>query len=214
MPLFCYLCLWPDLGQSILPSLIMPKALAKSKHGRKARANEQFLPNPGDTGSKTIQTTGPSDTSSGNKDSLPHHKHNKSSSAAIRAEKRRDKVLKKLCDKASTQLPLSTTLRGDDLLAREVTEARAVLLTPDQMSLQDCPVSIQPASLWRSTTTPAPLPVPDSIPTSNWGPMPSSSMAVQASMEVGPAQGQGHSFFVAREYPTHHHCHCSAIPIG
>lgn len=147
MPSFCYLCLWPDLGQSILPSLIMPKALAKSKHGRKTRANEQFLPNPGDTGSKTVQTTGPSDTSSGNKDSLPHHKHN-TSPAAIRAEKCWDKVLKKLCNKASTQLPLSTTLRGNDLLVKEVTGVRAVLLTPDQMSLQDCPVSIQSASCW------------------------------------------------------------------
>lgn len=166
----------------------MPKVSSKSKYGWKAGANEQLVPNPGDSVPKTSQGCGPSSKVSGGKDFHLHHKSSKHSSALLRDDRRRDKALKKLCDKATGHPSVSAApMDGVCPSGSETTRAGTKAVTPDQVSLQDCPVTILTSDLWGSATVPAPLVVPDSMPTSNLGPAPSSS-SVQAPIGVVPAQ--------------------------
>lgn len=147
----------------------MPKALAKTKHGQKAMVQEPSSSMQGESGSKDVQGAIPSGKIPGSMDSHSHRKGAKHSSASSRVEKRRDKVLKKLCDKASGHRSLPP-VGGTSAIPSDVMD-QGLALTLDQMSLQDCPVTIQASDLWGS----APLP---SSGASTEGTVPATSSAL------------------------------------
>lgn len=162
----------------------MPKALAKSKHGCKATVQQQSMSSQGDLVSKPSQGA---DISNRPKaiDAWAHHKGTDFASAPSCAERRRDKFLKKLCAKASDlrlSSPIAVSLPSEARI-------RDPPSTPDQISLQDCPLDIQTSNLWGttpnfvSTETSGPLShAPSSEP-----PPASASAPVRTSTEVGPA---------------------------
>lgn len=120
----------------------------------------------------------------------------------MRAEERCDKVLNKLCDKASSHVQSSAASRGNVVSVMEAAGTSTSALTPDQVSLQDCPVSIQTSCLWGTSMTPMPLVIAEAVPPSNLGPAPSSSAAL-ASKEVSPVHGHDRNFLLPDNFqPT------------
>lgn len=110
----------------------MPKALAKSKHGRNAQGSSQPTP----SGPEPSWLDVPQDMLTCGKDSHSHHKPRKHISTS-KDERRRDKVLKKIYEKASGHLSSSTAPKEavgpSNGLELPVEWSSAV--TPDQMSL-------------------------------------------------------------------------------
>lgn len=111
----------------------------------------------------------------------PHRKLYKHG-ASLKAEKRRDKVLTKLCDKAcanqaSTEPPAPTVIAPltPTVVPRPV--------TLDKLSLQDCPVAISTDNLWGSTSPPQPAssnpPVPQAPSVPAPAPVPPATVPCQ-----------------------------------
>lgn len=73
----------------------------------------------------------------------------------------------------------------------QVLGTSVLTLPPDQVSLQDCPISIQTSYLW-GTSNP---PVAESVP-SNLDPTHLSSSAALTSTEVAPISDHGHNFLL------------------
>lgn len=109
----------------------MPKALYKSKHGRKASVTEQSLAQAIPPGSPAPQQVSKDLTVKG---PISHHKAHKVSVSSSRDEQRRDKALKKICSKASSILSVvAPAIPAGDQVAS---------VSSDQLSLRDCPISI------------------------------------------------------------------------
>lgn len=107
----------------------MPKAFGKIKHGQKATVQEQSCPVPGNSATKHAQGGDPSTRVPGSKDSYHHHKSHKHSTAALRVEKHWDKVLHKLCDKASGHHDLLPVGSADIVISDMA--AHDPMITPD-----------------------------------------------------------------------------------
>lgn len=137
---------------SVSRSVIMPKSLAKSKHGRKHSSAPQRQ-----SGDESASFQDPAQSLVA-PSSHAHHKSRKHGSALERVEKRRDRVLTQICAKASSDLQSSTT-------SAPLQSSRPA--TPDQLSLRDCPVTISTSNLWGSvpadlvTAPPADEEIPD-----------------------------------------------------
>lgn len=138
-------CQYSKLAAVIIPWPVMPKALAKTKHGQKATGQEQLYTVPGDSSSKPAQG---GDTSRGPPAARTPTLTEKSAniSASLWVEKCWDKVLQKLCDKASSHCPLPPVYSAD--VVSSVMAVTGPVLMPHQVSLQDCPVAIQASDLW------------------------------------------------------------------
>lgn len=155
----------------------MPKALTKPKHGRKTGAAQQVL-----SESRT-SVPGPSqdnsrDTATIIKDSHAHHKPRKLTSSSSKDERLRDRALKKICNKASSHLSSSARAKeGIRPSGTEIPIERPPAVTPDQMSLRDCPVAIPTSGLWGSVeaAVPAPMVTCPVAPESLAGPPPPSA---------------------------------------
>lgn len=140
----------------------MPKASHKSKHGRKEGLAD--LP----TQSDASASAKPSSRPCGGSPPRLHHKP-ASHSVPSRTEIRWDKVLKKICAKASGHH--SSITKGTGVSTSRDTENTPPAAQSDQVSLQDCLVVIQPDCLWGTavasdpimpidtTSMPAPVPV-------------------------------------------------------
>lgn len=128
----------------------MPKAVKKTKHGNRAAAPDHG------------QSDSLSDTHLSSREAFiarstdnchlrPHHHHKpyKQGVTPSKAEKRRDKVLTKLCDRASAHLVMAgpQVAVGDGALTQGGDHRPP---TSDQVSLQDCLIDISTTELWGS----------------------------------------------------------------
>lgn len=137
----------------------MPKSLQKLKHGRRAAktSTEDSSPSP-------TSATRPSSTST----AQSQHR-SASHSHSSWAELRRDKVLRKLCAKASGQKPSS---KAGLVASSHAEPPTSALASSDQASLKDCPMVIRPDDLWGSAPEPAPVET-NEAPSSHPTPTPS-----------------------------------------
>lgn len=136
-----------DLWAAVSAS--MPKALAKSKHGRKTGTVDHGQSDPVSVTHQPAREVS-LEPSPDTPTSWAHHKSHKHD-ASSKAEKRRDKVLTKLCDKAcanrASMGPPAPTVVGS-LVPAGVPRP----VTPDQLLLQDYPVAISTDDLWGSAS--------------------------------------------------------------
>lgn len=123
----------------------MPKASHKLKHGCKAGRSED-LHHQGASAARKEATSGSYSRPAGSDPPRPHHKSS-SQCHPSRVEARWDKVLQKLCAKASGHQPSAKEMT---MVSPYVATASDSGVQVDQLSLQDCPAVIQPADLWGS----------------------------------------------------------------
>lgn len=147
--LYCHLAqqasfsIWLAL---LVSAVIMPKALSKSKHGLRTNATNQGQ---SDSLSVTHQSSCSSSAAPAICQSHSHHKSHRQGGTSSKAEKRWDKVLTMLYRKASAHL--AATGSQDPTTAGVVDyDGDGCPPTPDQLSLQDCPIAISTTELWGS----------------------------------------------------------------
>lgn len=165
----------------------MPKAMAKSKHGWRASATDQ--------GKSDNLSAIPPLAQEASKEPSPalhsarsHHKLHGHRVSSSKAEKRRDKVLTKLCAKASANLSAASPAPVPRTTEAPVVVSRPT--TPDQLSLQDCPVTVSTTDLWGSgSPTPEPASQPDHPPES--APQPDPSASISSTLPVAVTTSSG-----------------------
>lgn len=176
-----------------MPIIDMPKALSKSKHGRKAGISEQPDSHSMDLAPKLTQGPVPSTKTSGARD--PHsHRSNKHPSSSSRVEKQRDKVLKRICDKASGHLSASVVPKQAGSSSIEDTNAEPSGVQLDQVSLRDCPMVIQSDNLWGTAAPALPVVATEAAPATAMLPPPAGVTSILTPMGAGQGQDQAHNF--------------------
>ncbi|XP_034278399.1 uncharacterized protein LOC117668538 [Pantherophis guttatus] len=154
----------------------MPKASHKSKHCHKASSSDSHRHHGVSPASNEV----PSGSSSRPDPSGPSQPLNKAPSRFLpsRAEARRDKVLKKICAKASGAQSVAKETPSVSTRPPSGSDSAA---QGDRLSLQDCPAVIETTDLWGSSAPTASVPPPESSP-------------AQTAEEAVPAGIQHHSF--------------------
>lgn len=147
----------------------MPTALAKSKHGWKAGVAKHTNVVPVDTCPGTSQPCATIDRATSSKDSCAPHKPCSHSKAVSRDERRRDQALQKMCDKSSKHASSAIETWAELGSSTKVFSLEwSPVVTTDQVSLRDCPLSISVTHLWGPTTAPLPVGVEVSAPGQSW----------------------------------------------
>lgn len=129
----------------------MPKALSKSKHGRKAGTAGQSTDQV-DTPCREVSHRTSKEASMVPKDSCPHLKPHRSTLTSSKDEKRRDKVLQKICARASSHIPASAPATDGLVPVSGISGEQRPSVTLDQLSLWDCPLTISTTGLWGSVS--------------------------------------------------------------
>lgn len=128
-----------------------PKAISKSKHGRKAGSTGQAEKVSLSADSGISQTGAAMDAPSKGKSTQSCHASRSLNSAAIRDERRRDQALQNICNKASKHRALTL---------QQLPQVPSSVMAPDQISLRDCLISVSTTALWGSAVPSAPAPPP------------------------------------------------------
>lgn len=153
---------------------IIPKSLHKSRHGRRAGSTEE----PAWDGSRPMADDCARPSSNGA--AWPLHR-SASRSLSSRAELHRDKVLKKLCARASEHQAAPTEVTAPPLVAPHASPT----IPSDQASLIDCPVIIHPDALWVTATGGDPQASPDPSIVLPQPPVSSAPIQSSATLEAG-----------------------------
>lgn len=103
-------------------------------------------------------------------------------------------MLKRFCDKASGHASMPVVSKETACSSTEDTTTRPSVVQSNQVSLQGCPVIIQPDNLWSTAAAPTPLVVTEVAPATTMLLAPSCVAPIQPPMGAGQGQEPAHTF--------------------